>query len=95
MRIDKSWLEWTAHNAAAGVQSKDLMTVMLQHGVEKDDARILIEWVTSNPLMGAVQTLHKKHEKMASMMRNLNAVQKQASDIQKIDTPDEDTFYQK
>ena len=95
MRIDKSWLEWIAHNAAEGVQSKDLMTVMLQHGVEKDDARILIEWVTSNPLMGAVQTLHKKHEKMASMMRNLNAVQKQASDIQKIDTPDEDTFYQK
>jgi ribosomal protein L16 Arg81 hydroxylase len=95
MELDKSWIEWVAHNAAAGVQPKDLIAAMLKCGAEKDSARILVEWVTSNPLITAVQTMHKKHEKLASIMRSLNAVQQQAANIQKVDTPDEDAFYQK
>lgn len=93
MNLDKVWVEWVAHNAAAGVQSKDLIAAMLKCGMDKDAARVLTEWVVSSPLMAAVQTMHKKHEKLASIMRNLSAVQKQTASIQKIDTPDEIVFY--
>lgn len=93
MKLDKSWIAWVAHNAAAGVQPPDLIGAMCKCGFEKADARILVEWVASNPLLPAVQTIHKKYDKLASIMQNLKALQQQTISIEKLDTPKEDVFY--
>lgn len=91
MNIDQSWLKWAAQNAAAGVTAKQLSDVMTSAGIDKTAARVVSEWVISNPLLPAMIDLHKQYQKLASVMGNIKALQK-PDGVEKIKTPDEKTF---
>jgi cupin-like protein len=81
---EDQWIEWTAHNLAAGVPEGKLTDELVRNGFDAAEAKAIIDEIAASPIHAAARRLGADVRKWASLSDALLSLEAQASDFSRI-----------
>lgn len=79
------WSEWIASNALRDCSSESMQAAMVGAGEDAARADALIQQVLHSPILAAARRLQQQHQKLLSVVGNLQAVWETAADYESVE----------